>query len=195
MATMDSNGKITILTAIIGASVAICGYVLTQAAGRRERRARAHAEALRVISDLQEIPFRVLRRPDSSPATRHELDLLIGETLSKARFHLQLLRLESPTAAAAYDDLWEQTRKHGRVFRRWAWCQEVMTTDKQMAAVPPFDYGNLAEFELCVAAMRADTRLLGGLSRRAIRSRLAAQRQLRAGEGPPDFSALDTWKS
>ncbi|MEV0343846.1 hypothetical protein AB0H49_33025 [Nocardia sp. NPDC050713] len=105
---MNATAIVGVLTAIIAASVALIGYVINQMTARRERRAKAYAEALRTIRQYQEIPYRVVRRLDSSAETRTRLDDQHGEIMSSIGFHIGWLRLESPDTAAAYEALWER---------------------------------------------------------------------------------------
>ena len=61
-------------TALIVPVITVVGVVVTyglnQRAGRRERQARAFAEALAVIEYYANMPYRIRRRP---PEARHEI--------------------------------------------------------------------------------------------------------------------------
>jgi hypothetical protein len=55
--------------AIVGAALtALLTYALNQRSARRERRARAFGEALSVIEDYAEMPYRIRRRTGSVEA-------------------------------------------------------------------------------------------------------------------------------
>ncbi|MET8776857.1 hypothetical protein ABZV58_17790 [Nocardia sp. NPDC004654] len=190
---MNATAIVGVLTAIIAASVALIGYVINQMTARRERRAKAYAEALRTIRQYQEIPYRVVRRLDSSAETRTRLDDQHGEIMSSIGFHLGWLRLESPDTAAAYEALWERCRTFGGVYRKWAWRQPLVSTDAQMAVTLPFQFDIKPELDICVQAMRADTHFFGWRARRAVRQRATALAERRAAEPPPDFTTLETW--
>ncbi|MFF2550736.1 hypothetical protein ACFVUS_07030 [Nocardia sp. NPDC058058] len=190
---MNVTAIVGILTASIAASVALVGYVVNQAAARRERRAKAYAEALRTIRQYQEVPYRVARRLDSSADTRTKLDNLHGEIMSGIGFHLGWLRLESSDTAAAYEALWERSRTFGKVYRKWAWKQPLVSADAQMAITLPFTYDIKPELDVCIRAMRADTRFFGWWARRVARQHAVALAAQRATEPSPDFSVLETW--
>ena len=63
----------TIIAAAIAAIVALAGYALTQAWARRERHARTIAGALAAVESYLEAPYRVRRRPASTPEVRAAL--------------------------------------------------------------------------------------------------------------------------
>ncbi|MFC9436161.1 hypothetical protein [Nocardia sp. NPDC057030] len=190
---MNAAAIVGIITAIIAASAALAGYVINQLAARREQRIKTYAEALRTIRQYQEIPYRVARRTDSTAATRTKLDTQHGEIMSAVGFHLGWLELESPTTAAAYRALWERSRIFGRVHRKWAWRQPLVSADAEMAITLPIRYEIKPELAICVRAMRADSHFFGWRARRAVRRDAAALTERRATEPPPDFTDLETW--
>ncbi|RDI66838.1 hypothetical protein [Nocardia pseudobrasiliensis] len=190
---MNATAIVGILTAVIAASAALTGYVVNQMAARRERRSKAYAEALRTIRQYQEVPYRVVRRLDSSAATRTALDRQHGEIISGIGFHLGWLELESPETAAAYRALWERCRTFGRVYRKWAWQQPLVSEDVQMAITLPFRYDIKPELDVCIQAMRADIQFFGWSTRRTARRQSTALATRRAAETPPDFTDLETW--
>jgi hypothetical protein len=63
-----------IIAALIAAAVATFGYVITARAKLLEDRRKTYAEALAAVHAYQELPHRIRRRPDSSPATLDKLN-------------------------------------------------------------------------------------------------------------------------
>ena len=70
---MTSTAVLAPVIAIFGAALtALLTYALSRRAARRERRARAFGEALSVIEDYAEMPYRIRRRPGTLEG-RHQL--------------------------------------------------------------------------------------------------------------------------
>lgn len=90
---------ITIAGAVTGVVVT---YALNQRAGRRERQARAFAEALAAIEDCANMPYRIQRR---QPEARHEISVELDKIQSRIAFQHAWLQIEAPEVAAAYDRL------------------------------------------------------------------------------------------
>jgi hypothetical protein len=91
---VGSDSRVALLAAIIAGSVAVVGYLITQAANRRERKSRLYAEALSVVREYQELPYRVKRRPASDGATRAELGEQISAVMTKLGFYLRWLQID-----------------------------------------------------------------------------------------------------
>jgi len=99
---MDTNSLIALLTAIIAGTVALIGYSFAQFANRRERKSKLFAEALAVIYEYQELPFRIRRRAASDGVTRAALGGLTSDVMTKLGFYLAWLHMESPEVGALH---------------------------------------------------------------------------------------------
>ena len=106
---------ITIVGAVIGVVVT---YALNQRAGRRERQARAFAEALAVIEDYANMPYRIRRR---QPEARHEISVELDKIQSRIAFQHAWLQIEAPEVAAAYDGLVRAARSEAGEQMKKAW--------------------------------------------------------------------------
>jgi hypothetical protein len=90
------------IIAILGAAiVALLTYGLNRRAARRERRAHAFGEALSIVEDYAEMPYRIRRRP-GTPEGRNQLTEDVSRIYSKLAFHQALLDVEAPLVADAY---------------------------------------------------------------------------------------------
>jgi hypothetical protein len=150
---MDTASSVALVTAVIAGSVALIGY------------------------------FKIRRRSSSDSATREALGREWSDVLSNLIFYLDWLNIESPLVGLAYADLFEQTRKFGRIYRTMAWKEKVFESDEQMADDLQFGYANRRELELCLMTMRREMSMWSFAFRRSTSTALALQREARAGEG------------
>jgi len=143
---------IAILGAAISASIT---YTLNQLAARRDRQAKAFAEALGAVEDYAEMPYRIRRRRDS-PDARHELTDEMSKIQTRLAYHQALLQIEAPEVAADYATLVRATKIQAGGQMRHAWQQPVLTTDTEMnlSTRYPRDKIDVARGE-CIAAMRS----------------------------------------
>jgi hypothetical protein len=179
---MGVDSWIALLAAIIAGAVALTGYLLNQLANRRERKSKLFAEALGVIYECQELPFRIRRRASSDPATRAMLGGLTSDVMTKLGFYLAWLHMESPEVGGAYRLLLDRVRRFGGRFRDEAWRAPLIADDKEVPSAE-YLYGDLhAERMLCITIMRHALSPWGFLFRRADRKQLAEQRQATADE-------------
>lgn len=178
---------VTLLAAFLtlaGAVVtAALSYGLNQRAARRERQTRAFAEALSVIEDYAELPYRIRRRP-GIPEARHELTEEISQIQSRLAFHQGWLRLEAPGVARVYQELVRITKEQAGAQMREAWLEPVTTEDAKVSLGKPYERRGIdAAREECIGAM---SEALG---------RRQAQRQptgsLPAGPGPGITSSAE----
>jgi len=150
---------VTLLAAVLtlaGAVVtAALSYGLNQRAARRERQTRSFAEALSVIEDYAELPYRIRRRP-GTPEARHELTEQISQIQSRLAFHQGWLRLEAPVVARAYQDLARITKEQAGAQMREAWLEPVATEDAKVSLGKAYDRQGIdAARDACIEAMRA----------------------------------------
>jgi hypothetical protein len=179
---MDINGWIALSTAIIAGAVALTGYLLNQLANWRESKSRLFAEALAVIYEYQELPYRIRRRASSDGATRAMLGGLTSDVMTKLGFHLACLHMESPEAGRAYRLLFERVRQFGGRFRDEAWTAPLIASDQEVPSAE-CRYGDLhAERMLCLSIMRHSLSPWGFLFRRSDRRLLAQRSQARVAE-------------
>src|SRR5437868_3685712 len=92
----------TLLGAAIAALAAVLGYAVSQQANRQARKTQFYAEALRAIKELEEMPYRIARRLDSSPETRASLGREINDIFVNVSFYLAWLEIDSPLVGRAY---------------------------------------------------------------------------------------------
>ena len=178
---MDANTWIALLTAIIAGAVALVGYSVTQFGNRRERKSKAYAEALALIREYQELPYRVRQRPSSDNATRAALGGQTSDVLTKLGFYLAWLHIESSEVGTAYNDLSAQVRRFGGDHRDAAWMAGPIVSDEEMTTLK-YGYDVDPEMKLCISAMRRELSFWGFLSRRSVQRSLARQRLARAEE-------------
>jgi hypothetical protein len=170
----------TIVAALIAGAFAGIGYLANQNSQRMERRGQIFADALRCIRVYQELPYEVWRRDDDGPSTKARLREAAGRAYHDVYYHLQRLQIEAPTAALAYRDLFEQTRRQDRLNRPIAWGSRIGDSKLKPWETPTFRGDNGPETDLCVEAMRAELSIFRLLRRPAIRRRLVEQRNKRA---------------
>lgn len=142
--------------AIVGAVLtALLTYALNQRSARRERRARAFGEALSVIEDYAEMPYRIRRRTGTAEA-RHQLTEEVSRIYSRLAFHQALLDIEAPKVAAAYRLLANEAKAEVGEQMKAAWQKPLRTTDAEMNLENHYDRDRVdAARDRCVATMRA----------------------------------------
>jgi hypothetical protein len=142
--------------AIVGAALtALLTYALNQRSARRERRARAFGEALSVIEDYAEMPYRIRRRTGSVEA-RQQLTEEVSRIYSRLAFHQALLDIEAPKVAAAYRLLANEAKAEVGEQMKAAWQKPLRTTDADMNLEHHYDRDRVdAARDRCVATMRA----------------------------------------
>jgi hypothetical protein len=172
--------------AISGATVAalatVLGYLFTQARARRERKAKAFAEAMAAMRRFYDFPHKVWRRSVSDAATRERLSEEHSLGSREVRFHLIWLKIESPVVGEAYEQLWAVV--HGaRLFNaNLAWSSPPRATDQDMVGEPPgfWRKAGARETDLCIRAMRNELSWWPALGRPRIRRALDPRERQRA---------------
>lgn len=145
----------TIIAALIAALVAVTGYALTQAWARRDRRARAFADALATVEEYLEAPYRVRRRRASTAEVRAELAATLSDLQGRIAFHRAWLQVEAPTVSRAYDALVLAARAEAGTQMTVAWNTEPISSDPAMNLTIGYSHP-LADAERAkvIAAMR-----------------------------------------
>lgn len=130
-------------------------WALNHRAARRERRARAFADALAAIEDYAEMPYRIRRRVDA-PEARQELANQISTIQAHLAFHQAWLQLEAPAAAPSYDKLIRVAKAQAGTQMSEAWRQQPITTDSQMNLSNAYPRDQIDEARAhCLSAMRS----------------------------------------
>jgi hypothetical protein len=142
--------------AILGAAlVALLTYGLNRRTARRERRARAFGEALSVIEDYAEMPYRIRRRPGTVEG-RSQLTEEVSRIYSRLAFHQALLDIEAPEVAAAYRLLANEAKIEVGGQMKAAWQKPLRTTDAEMNLEEHYARTRVDPArDHCVATMRA----------------------------------------
>jgi hypothetical protein len=149
-----------IIAALVAAAVATFGYATTARAKLLEDRRKTYAAALAAVSDYQELPYRIRRRPDSDAATRAALGTIISDIQRDLDFHSQLLELDSPRLGREYRALVEKSRRIGKPARDDAWAQPPALEDKAMSFAEKYQYEDEDQWKGCREQMREQLRLV-----------------------------------
>jgi hypothetical protein len=145
----------TVIAAIIAASVATFGYVITARAKLLEDRRKTYADALAAVHAYQELPHRIRRRPDSESKTLADLGAVISDIQRDLDFYKSLLYLDSPKLGAAYNAFAQASRDQGKKYRDEAWQQPPA-----MSYPETYRFKVKAQRDLCLKRMRQHLRLV-----------------------------------
>ncbi|MDQ1033201.1 hypothetical protein QF035_010783 [Streptomyces umbrinus] len=101
------------------------------------------------------MPYRIRRRPESSPAIRQQLTDEVSGLLARMAFHQAWLHIEATTVAGPYATLVATARAEASAQMSLAWRQSPITTDTGMnLGIPyPRDRSNAAR-ATCIEVMR-----------------------------------------
>jgi hypothetical protein len=143
---------IALAGAVITATVT---YGLNQRAARRERLAKAFAEALTAIEDYAQMPYRIRRRPGTLEA-RNEISTELSNIQSRIAFQHAWLHIEATEVAAAYDLLIRAARAEAGLQMKEAWTRPAPTSDQQMTLEGAYPRTQLDSARSdCITLMRA----------------------------------------
>jgi len=106
---MSTAEWVTLTVGMAAAGVALVGYLLSQAAGRRQHKTHLFAEALEAVKAFEELPFRIAKRPASDATTRAELSNKVSDLFVKLGFYRAWTQIESPLVGEAYVILLDKT--------------------------------------------------------------------------------------
>lgn len=153
---MSSTAVLAPVIAIFGAALtALLTYGLNRRAARRERRARAFGEALSVVEDYAEMPYRIRRRTGTLDG-RQQLTEEVSRIYSRLAFHQALLDIEAPEVAAAYRLLTNEAKAEVGEQMKEAWQKPLRTTDAEMNLEQHYDRTRVDRArDHCVETMRA----------------------------------------
>jgi hypothetical protein len=151
----------TIMAALFAALVAVTGYMLTQAQGRRERRASEFADALAAVEEYLEAPYRIRRRQAATPEARDALTNTLSDLQARIARHRSWLRVEAPPVVEAYDALIAAARSEAGVQMTEAWKSAPPASDADMNLHVAYQHPNSdAERDKVIAVMRQNLRYL-----------------------------------
>jgi hypothetical protein len=107
----------TVFAAGLASAVALVGYLGSQRIQRVERRAQVFAQAMRAVDHLQELPYLIWRRSDSSPGSVQRLGEQQSALIQEVRYFVNLLRIENREVARVYHLLARRVRRqmHARI--------------------------------------------------------------------------------
>jgi hypothetical protein len=123
---------VPVITVFGGVATIAVTYGLNQRAGRRERQAKAFAEALATIEDYVVMPYRIRRRlntPESSSEISAELDKIQARMV----FQQAWLQIEAPEVAATYDYLIQVARSEAGQQMKDAWTKAPLKSAQYMS--------------------------------------------------------------
>jgi hypothetical protein len=144
---------VPVITVVGGVVTIAVTYGLNQRAGRRERWAKAFAEALAAIEDYAMMPYRIRRRPNT-PEARHEISVELDKIQSQIAFQHAWLQIEAAEVAVAYDLLIRAARSEAGQQMKEAWTQTPPTLDEEMSLGAAYPRAELdAARSRCIEAM------------------------------------------
>jgi hypothetical protein len=175
----------TVIAATIAALAAIAGYLSAQRWKRRDDKARLYADALQAVRRYEELPFRIARRVDSSPATRERMAGIVSDSFVELGHYRALLLLHSREVGDAYSLLLNRTHRDCRPHRQEAWSMPPPRNDSAAHMGGKFLFDNKTELALCVVAMRRSLQL--GAYFRARRTRRDLRELIKARKLDPSM--------
>jgi hypothetical protein len=147
-----------IATTILTGLFVILGYLLNQRSSRRERKAEFFADALRAVKEFEELPYRILRRSDSTPQTREHVGTEIDDCFTKLSFYQTWLFLDSPRVGDAYQQLASKCYSSGEPHRADAWSRAPVASDAEAHLADDYVFGAGVEWANCIRVMRRELR-------------------------------------
>jgi hypothetical protein len=148
----------TLLAASVAALAAIVGYLLNQQANRRIRKTQFYAEALRAIADLEELPYRIRRRQDSTSLTRERIGREINDVFVQVSFYMCWLRIDAIRVGIAYQELARKAITYSEPQRAHAWASSPLSSDAAANLGEIYYAGAQAEKYRCEIIMRQELR-------------------------------------
>ncbi len=121
-----------VAAAVITGLVAIIALVVNQYQVRRDGRRKDFAEALAAVERYAELPYRVLRRQESTPEVRGRIAEFIHDVQQDLLFHQSWMRIQDPRVADAYDSLLRITREEAGAAMTEAWSESPIASDEAM---------------------------------------------------------------
>ena len=135
----------TVIAAVITGFVALLVLAGNQYQGRKDRLRKDFAEALAAVERYAELPYRILRRQDSTPEVRGRITELIHEVQQDILFHESWVRIQSSDVADTYDALLRVMRVEAGTAMTQAWNMAPITKDEDMPLGSGFTFPLMAE--------------------------------------------------
>ena len=107
---------------------------------RKDRLRKDFAEALAAVERYTELPYRVLRRQDSTPEVRGRIADQVHEVQQDILFHKSWVRIQSSEVADIYDALLGAMREEAGVAMTQAWNTAPITRDEDMPLGASFSF-------------------------------------------------------
>jgi len=121
-----------IIAAIRTGLVALVVLVVNQYQARQDARRKDFAEALAAVERYAELPYRIRRRPGSTPDVRGRIAEFIHGVQQDLLFHKSWLRIQAPRVAEVYDSLLNAAREEAGFAMTKAWNTSPITKDEDM---------------------------------------------------------------
>jgi hypothetical protein len=121
-----------VIAAILTGLVALVVLAVNQYQARQDARRKDFAEALSAVERYAELPFRILRRQDSTPEVRRRIAEFIHEVQQDLLFHKSWMRIQAPRVADVYDSLVRTTRDEAGSAMSEAWKVAPIARDEDM---------------------------------------------------------------
>jgi hypothetical protein len=140
-----SSGLIdgTVIAAILTGLVALLVFAGNQYQARKDRLRKDFAEALAAVERYAELPYRILRRQDSTPEVRGSTAEQVHEVQQDILFHKSWVRIQSSEVADTYDALLEAMRVEAGSAMTQAWNTTPISKDEDMPLGAGFSFPQL----------------------------------------------------
>jgi phage-related minor tail protein len=140
--TETSSGLIdgTVIAAVVTGLVALLVLAGNQYQARKDRLRKDFAEALAAVERYAELPYRILRRQDSTPEVRGHIAEQVHEVQQDILFHKSWVRIQSSEVAEVYDALLGAMREEAGVAMTQAWNTAPITRDEDMSLGDGFSF-------------------------------------------------------
>ena len=164
MAASAGLGADVIVTIVLGVATIVMTIALAawnivkqQKETRRQERARLYADALRLVGDYQEAPYRIRRR-DGSATARRELTESISEIKSRIDFYIGWMSINAPEAVTeAYEAYVLAAQQEAGGQMTAAWQGRPTKRDQDVPLARPLPRTHAAPYrEVVLAAIKDD---------------------------------------
>ncbi len=126
-----------VIAAVITGFIALLSVAWNQYQARQDARRKDFAEALASVERYAELPYRILRRENSTPEVRGRMADFVHGVQQDLLFHKSWVRIQSPRVAEVYDILLRATREEAGSAMTEAWRTAPISKDEDM----PFGMG------------------------------------------------------
>lgn len=141
---IDSTVIAAVVTGFVTGLVAFLVFTGNQYQARKDRLCKDFAEALAAVERYAELPYRILRRQDSTPEVRGRIAEQVHEVQQDILFHKSWVRIQSSEVADAYDALLVAMREEAGAAMTQAWNTAPITRDEDMPLGTGFSFPQLS---------------------------------------------------